>query len=128
MSERGAGRQYQGCKILPRYLPQVRRDEPGLLRLGEPFGSIVAGDHFGAARLQGLTTRKPGSAQPEHRNGLAREAGDGNHTSARPSGTRVFASTRKVKIPGSCLALPGMTIGGCDLISAASAWRARPTP
>ncbi len=59
-------------------LAQIRGDKAGLRRLGELFGTVVAGDHFGAARLQGVAARQPRSAEAEHRDRLAREGGDGD--------------------------------------------------
>ena len=78
MGERRAGRQHQRGEIRPRHLAQIRGDEAGLRGLGELVGAVVAGDHLGAARLQGVTARQPRAAEAEHRNRLAREGGDGD--------------------------------------------------
>ncbi len=78
VGERRARRQHQGCEIRPRYLSQIRGDKTRLRGLGEFFSAVVAGDHFRAARLQGVTACQARAAEAEHRNRLAREGGDGD--------------------------------------------------
>src|SRR5439155_7106514 len=78
VGERRARRQHQSCEIRPRYLSQIRGDKTRLRGLGEFFGAVVAGDHFRAARPQGVTARKPRAAEAEYRNRFAREGGDGD--------------------------------------------------
>ncbi len=78
MGERRARRQHQRCEIRPRYLAQIRGDESGLRGFGDVVGVVVAGDHFGPARFQGVAARQSRAAEAEHRNRLAREGGDGD--------------------------------------------------
>ena len=79
MGQRRAGRQDQRGEIRPRHRAQIGGDEAGLRRLGDIVGAVVAGDHFRAARLQRVAARKPGAAEAEHRDRLARKGGDGDH-------------------------------------------------
>ncbi len=80
MGQRHAGRQHQRREIRPRHRAQIGGDEAGLRRLGDVVGAVVARDHFGAARLQRVAARKAGAAEAEHRDRLAREGGDGDHS------------------------------------------------
>ena len=84
MGQRRAGRQHQGGEIRPGYVAQIRRDETGLRGLGDVVGTVVAGDHFRAAGLQGMAARKPRSAEAEHRDRLACKGSDGDHDLAPP--------------------------------------------
>ncbi len=79
MSQRRAGRQDESRKIRPRHRAQIGSGETGLRRLGDILGAVVAGDHFRAARLQGVAARKTGAAEAEHGDRLAGEGGDGDH-------------------------------------------------
>ncbi len=78
MGQRRAGRQNQRGEIRPGHGAQIGGDEAGLRRLGDIVGAVVAGDDFRAARLQRVAARKPGTAEAEHRDRLARKGGDGD--------------------------------------------------
>ena len=112
MGERRARRQHQGREIRPRHFAQIRGDEAGLRGLGDVVGVVVAGDHLGAARLQRVAARKPGAAEAEHRNRLAREGGDGDHglTSVIPG--RAKHESGILEIPDCRCAASGMTTEG----------------
>ena len=79
MGQRRAGGEDQRGKVRPRHRAQIGGDEAGLCGLGDIVGAVVAGDHFGAAGLQRMTTCESGAAETEHRDRLARKGGDGNH-------------------------------------------------
>ncbi len=78
MGQRRAGRQNQGCEIRPGHGAQIGGDEAGLRRLDDVVGAVVTGDHFRAARLQGVAACKPGAAEAEDGDRLAGEGGDGD--------------------------------------------------
>ena len=88
MSKWRARRQHQRREICPRYLAQIRGDEPGPRGFGEFVDPVIAGDHFSAARFQRVTAREPGAAEPEHRNRLARKGGDGDQIITAVSASR----------------------------------------
>ncbi len=79
VGQRRARRQYQRREIRPGYFAQIGGDKTRLRSLGEFFDTVVAGDHFRAARPQGVTACEPGAAEAEHRDRLAGEGGDGDH-------------------------------------------------
>jgi hypothetical protein len=106
MSQRRTRRQHQSRETRPRYFAQIRRGEARLRGLGDVVGTVVTGDHFRPAGLQGVAARKPGSAETEHRDRLACKGSDGDHDSAGHSG--------------------GAEIS--NVITAASGWRGRPAP
>ena len=124
MGQRRAGRQHQRREIRPRYLAQIRGDEARLGRFGQFFGAVVAGDHLGAARPQGVAARQPRAAEAEHRDRLAREGSDGDHDlPVIPDVQR----TRNLEFRIAA-SQPRNDEGMARHVTAASAWRGRPAP
>jgi hypothetical protein len=73
MRQRRTGGQHQSRETRPRHRSQIRSDKPSPRCFGKLLRAIVAGNHFGPARLQGVAARQPRSTKAEHRDRLARE-------------------------------------------------------
>src|SRR6185312_11816333 len=87
---------------VPGNLAQIGGDETGLRGLRDVLGIVVAGDDLDAPRLQRVTARKARTAEPEHRDRLARKGGDGDHDldTVIPGWSDLSAVARRAKGEG----------------------------